>query len=109
MTTTLRFLVAGLLLFAAAAPALAADVEQWGLFELSLRGPATGNPFVETDLTATFTRGDRKVQVSGFYDGEGMYKVRFMPDAPGEWAYVTASNRPDLDRKTGTLTVGKPS
>jgi hypothetical protein len=109
MTNTHRYLALGLLLLAAASPAPAAEVEQWGVFELSLRGPATGNPFVETDLTATFTRDDHKVRVSGFYDGDGMYRVRFMPDSPGEWAYVTASNHPDLTGKTGTVTVVKPS
>src|SRR5947209_1518873 len=62
MTCTLRFLGAGLLLFAAPSPALAAEVEQWGLFELSLRGPAGGNPFA-VELSATFTQGEKKVRV----------------------------------------------
>src|SRR5215831_19255862 len=109
MTNTLRAFGAGLLLLAAGSPALAADVEQWALFELSLRGRAGGNPFVDVELTATFTRGDKAVRVSGFYDGDGTYRLRFMPDSPGEWAYTTASNRPDLDGKTGKITVVKPS
>src|SRR5262245_39747115 len=90
-------------------PVRAAEVEQWGMFELTLRGPADGNPFVEVELSATFTHGDKKGQVSGFYDGDGTYCVRFMPEEPGEWSYTTASNRPELNAKTGTLTVGKPS
>src|SRR5262249_11960667 len=105
MQNAYRFLGAALLMFAAACPAAAADVEQWGLFELSLRGPSGGNPFVEVELTATFTQGERKVRASGFYDGDGTYRVRFMPEAPGEWTYTTASNRADLDGKTGKLTV----
>jgi hypothetical protein len=96
-------------LFAAAAPAPAAEVEQWGVFELTLRGPADGNPFVDVNLTATFTQGEHKVRVSGFYDGDGTYKVRFMPETPGEWTYTTASNRRDLDGKSGKLTVVKPA
>jgi hypothetical protein len=109
MTNALRFLGAGLLLVAASAPARAVEVEQWGPFELSLRGPAGGNPFVDVELSATFTRGGKKVRASGFYDGDGTYRVRFMPESPGEWTYTTASNRPELDGKTGTLTVVKPS
>jgi hypothetical protein len=109
MTNTLRFLAAGLLLIAAASPAPAVEVEQWGLFELSLRGPAGGNPFVDVEFSATFAQGDRKVRVSGFYDGDGTYRVRFTPELQGEWSYTTGSNRPDLDGKSGNLTVTKPS
>src|SRR5215468_11275418 len=105
MTNTLKAVGAGLLLFAAASTALPAEVEQWGLFELSLRGPSGGNPFVDVELTATFTRGDKAVRVSGFYDGDGTYRLRFMPDSPGEWAFTTESNRPELDGKTGQLKV----
>jgi hypothetical protein len=108
MTTTLHVLVAGLLL-AVGSPAVAADVERWGLFELALRGPAGGNPFVDVDLTATFNQGEKKVRVAGFYDGDGIYRVRFMPETAGTWTYATASNRPALDGKSGTLTVGEPA
>ncbi|HJZ55401.1 MAG TPA: DUF5060 domain-containing protein, partial [Gemmataceae bacterium] len=97
MTTILRFLTAGLLFATLHGPARAAEVEQWGLFELTLRGPAGGNPFVDVELSATFTRGDRQIRVSGFYDGDGTYRVRFMPEAPGGGSYTTASNRPELD------------
>jgi len=31
--------------------------------------------------------------VPGFYDGEGVYRVRFMPDTTGAWRYETKSNR----------------
>lgn len=34
---------------------LTSTVEQWGVLELPLKGPATGNPFHDVDLTATFT------------------------------------------------------
>src|SRR5262245_52842818 len=106
MTTKLRFLAAGLLLAALGGPAGA--VEPWGLFELTLPGPASGNPFADVELSATFTQGDKKFRVGGFYDGDGTYRVRFMPEEPGEWSYTTASNRPELDGKSGKLTIGKP-
>lgn len=109
MTTTLRLLAAAWLFAAASNPIRADEVEQWGLFELSFRGPADGNPFVDVELAATFTQGARKVRVSGFYDGDGTYRVRFMPDAVGEWTYTTTSNCSALDRKSGRLTVSKPS
>lgn len=33
--------------------------------------------------------------VNGFYNGTGIYRVRFMPDETGEWTFVTASNAPE--------------
>lgn len=85
------------------------QVEQWGRFELNLSGPASGNPFLEVELTARFTQGNHTINVTGFYDGEGQYRVRFMPEKTGEWRYVTRSNRPDLDGKSGTVIVTPPS
>ena len=60
-------------------------VEQWDVCEITLAGPADGNPFVDVELSAMFSQGARTVRVGGFYDGEGTYKVRFSPDATGEW------------------------
>jgi len=86
-----------------------ATVEQWGLFEVSLPGPAGGNPFKEVTLTAAFTLEHRTVQVTGFYDGEGTYRIRFMPDAPGRWTYKTASSAAQLANQTGAFTVTPPA
>src|SRR5882724_3521203 len=92
----------GLLLSALATAA--ATTEQWGIFELSLPGPTSGNPFTEVELSARFTQGATSVEATGFYDGGGTYRVRFMPEKTGEWNYTTKSNRPELDGKTGALT-----
>src|SRR5262245_525081 len=113
MTSCLRYLAVGV--FAVACQTgpsgrlVAADVEQWGIFELALKGPADGNPFVDVELAATFTQGKQQVPVTGFYDGDDTYRVRFMPETQGEWAYTTRSNRPELNGKTGKLTAGKPA
>jgi len=85
------------------------SVERWGLFEVALPGPAEGNPFVEVTVFARFEHQGRAVEANGFYDGDGTYRVRFMPDALGEWHYVTKSNRPALDGKTGTFVCTEPS
>ncbi len=106
MPTFSRVLVALLLL---CTPAFAADVERWGIFELTLKGPADGNPFTEVDVSATFTSGKHSITASGFYDGDGAYKVRFMPPDVGEWKYTTKSNRKDQDAKGGTFTATKPT
>jgi hypothetical protein len=86
-----------------------ATVEQWGLFEITLNGPASGNPFLDVELSARFTQGEKSVAVSGFYDGGGVYRIRFMPDAQGEWRYQTKSNRVELDGKTGMFMAIRPA
>lgn len=84
------------------------QVEQWGIFEIALKGPAGGNPFLDVQLTADFTCGERKVHVTGFYDGEGIYRIRFCPDAPGQWKYRTWSNEARLNGKTGRVKAVAP-
>jgi Domain of unknown function (DUF5060)/Protein of unknown function (DUF4038)/Domain of unknown function (DUF5605) len=86
-----------------------ATVEQWGVFELTLTGSATGNPFIEVELSARFTQGERTVQAAGFYDGDGVYKIRFMPEAVGAWRYETISNRSELNGQTGVFTATPPA
>jgi len=85
------------------------QVELWDRFELNLTGPSSGNPFLEVELNARFTQGNTTINVTGFYDGEGQYRVRFMPEKTGEWRYITRSNRKALDGKTGTVIVTPPS
>jgi len=94
---------------AAPLPTAAQQVERWGRFEVSIRGPAAGNPFLEVEFGAEFRYQHRVVQVDGFYDGEGVYCVRFMPDTIGVWTYTTRSNRSELDGKTGQFTCVPPS
>lgn len=83
-----------------------AVVERWGCFEIVLNGPSADNPFVDVRLLADFSDGKRQLSVAGFYDGEGVYRIRFMPPAEGRWDYATRSNRDDLDGKRGSLEVG---
>ena len=87
----------------------ATEVEQWGIFELALQGPADGNLFVDVEFKADFSYKHRMIEVDGFYDGDGIYRVRFMPDTPGEWRYQTRSNRTELSGQEGTFTVDPPS
>src|SRR4051812_46099866 len=71
-------------------------IQQWDIFELALNGSAEGNPFLDVELTAQFRYKHRTIEVDGFYDGAGVYRVRFMPDTPGTWQYRTRSNRDEL-------------
>jgi hypothetical protein len=97
--------VCGVLMLAALC---AGAVERWGVYEVALPGPDAGNPYLEVTLSATFRLEHRAVTVAGFYDGGGAYRIRFMPDADGEWTYATASNRAELAGKSGRFTVKPP-
>lgn len=102
-------LAAAAVICAAPSSAAAESVEQWGLFELSLVGPSDGNPYRDVTFSARFYRAAESIETSGFYDGKGSYRVRFMPPRLGAWSYITASNVAQLDGKTGTFTVAPPS
>jgi hypothetical protein len=75
-------------------------VEQWGVFEIALNGPTNGNPFTDAQFSARFTQGDSTIEANGFYDGDGIYRVRFMPEKQGEWHYITESSSAELKGKS---------
>jgi hypothetical protein len=84
-------------------------VERWGVYELYFKGPGAGNPFLDVQFSAEFRLGNRSVPVSGFYDGNGTYRLRFMPDDLGNWIFVTQSNSPDLNGHEGGFLCGAPA
>jgi hypothetical protein len=79
--------------------------EVYRMSELTLVGPAHGNPFIDVELTAEFRLGDRRLTVGGFYDGDGRYSIRFLPPEPGRWSFTTESTARSLDGVAGTLEV----
>jgi hypothetical protein len=84
-------------------------VERWGHIEISLAGPTDGNPFLDVALNAQFRHQHRVVPVHGFYDGDGVYRVRFMPDTLGTWTYETQSNCAALSGASGAFTCVAPA
>ena len=59
--------------------------------------------------------GTRKCQMpttitaNGFYDGDGVYRIRFSPPFEGFWTYTTHSNTAQLDGKSGSFTATAPT
>lgn len=76
-------------------------VERYKVFEAELKGKSDGNPFVDVELKAKFSNGKLSLTTKGFYKGKGVYCVRFMPREVGKYTYITSSNDPSLDGKTG--------
>jgi hypothetical protein len=92
-----------------ALPAAQSTVDRWGVYEIALSGPTNGNPFTDIKFSARFVQGTNSLEAAGFYDGDGVYRVRFMPETEGQWRYTTVSTAPALNGKTGGFEVTKPS
>ena len=41
-------------------------IERWGIYEVTLNGPDTGNPFAEVEVTAKFEQNGRTFEPHGF-------------------------------------------
>jgi hypothetical protein len=80
------------------------QVERWDVLEVTLEGPKEGNPFVDQWVKGTFRGKNETVEAQGFYDGEGVYKVRFMPSFEGEYTYETTGSFPQAET-SGSFTV----
>lgn len=82
-----------------------AEARKWERFELTLQGPSHGNPFTDVELHADFASGGRAFRVPGFYDGNGIYRIRLLVPDEGKWSFTTGSNARSLDRITGSFTA----
>jgi hypothetical protein len=77
------------------------NIQQWDVYEISLSGPSEGNSYMDITLEAVFKTENKTVTVPGFYDGSGIYRIRFSPDKQGEWTWETNSNSEELANKSG--------
>lgn len=84
------------------------SVEKWGVFEVACKGFREGNPFTDYTVKGTFTGKNETVETDGFYDGDGIYKVRFMPSFEGIYEYRIEGTFAD-EPVTGTFEVTAPS
>lgn len=62
-------------------------MRQYEMFELEFRGTEPEGSFVEIDLEAVFSCEGEKRTVKGFYAGNGIYKVRFLPEKAGTYTW----------------------
>ena len=70
-------------------------IEKWGVLEAAVCGKSEGNPFLDYEITGTFSGEHETVKVDGFYDGEGVYRVRFMPSYEGKYTYIIEGSAVD--------------
>ena len=79
-------------------------VEKWCVFEAAVPGHSDKNPFVDYYIKGLFKSKNEAVEVDGFYDGNGVYKVRFMPSFEGEYTFRIQGSFSD-DTYSGSFTV----
>ncbi len=63
------------------------SVEKWDVFEFSCEGRTEGNPFSDYEICGIFRSSQETVRVNGFYDGNGIYRVRFMPSFEATYTF----------------------
>ena len=85
-------------------------VERWQPQDFAFAAAAQqGNPFAVSFSADVSGPGGIKLNVPGFYDGQGTWKVRVSPTAEGAWSLVTHSQRrPNLDGKTAAFACDRP-
>ena len=76
-------------------------------FSPVLAGLTGGNPF-DVKISAVFRYKNRIIEAEGFYDGDGLYKIRFMPDTKGKWSFVTVCSHPEMDGLSGEFLCTGP-
>lgn len=91
----------------ASSPSIQGELKKWHTIRLIFDGPKCSdtdfkpNPFLDYRMEVTFTNGNKKYKVPGFFaaDGEAAetgaisgnkWQVNFVPDQPGTWNYVVS-------------------
>ncbi|MEP3046163.1 MAG: DUF5060 domain-containing protein [Roseibium sp.] len=80
-------------------------IARWDIFEHDIKADVSGNPYLDTEFWGVFSQNNREIRVPGFYDGDGVFKVRFSPDQTGNWTLTTVSETAALNGHTASFTV----
>ena len=84
------------------------QIEKWDILEIACEGPDDGNPFVDYQIRGVFESKNEVKSIDGFYDGNGIYKIRFMPSFEENYTFEIIGNFSDETVK-GEFIVTAPS
>ncbi len=84
------------------------SVEKWGVFEAAMPGKSEGNPFTDYGICGSFQSKNESKTVDGFYDGNGTYRVRFMPSFEEEYTFSIKGSFSD-ETFEGSFSVTPPA
>ena len=68
-------------------------MRQYEMFELKLLGDAPAGSEALVDVEAVFRNGGSSQTFRGFYDGDGVYKVRYLPGRTGTYTWARSAQR----------------
>lgn len=80
------------------------EVPVFGVLEWVLKGPDQGPASDQPCFSVEID----KQQFAGYYEGQGTYRVRFVPKAVGRWSYQLHSKIPELNGLSGAFTSVSP-
>lgn len=80
------------------------SAKQYETVELCFQGMVPEGSMVDVDISAVFSHEGSEILVRGFYAGEGIYKVRFLPEDSGVFSY-TVNGSGLSEQVSGTLDV----
>jgi hypothetical protein len=69
--------------------------------------PVTGRSYFYADFFCNECQDHKKMTVSGFWDGEATWKIRFAAPEAGLWSFTTYSRDPGLNNKKGKILVSE--
>jgi hypothetical protein len=80
------------------------QVERWNVFEAVCPGHGDKNPFIDYSIRGIFRSKNETKTVDGFYDGDGIYRVRFMPSFAEDYEFEISGTFSD-EKYTGKISV----
>ena len=79
---------------------------QWEVVDIRLEPSEIPLQPIDLAFSASFTHETGgSIKVPGFYDGEGIFVIRFTPPSSGVWKYKTSAAAGELDGQVGQLLV----
>jgi hypothetical protein len=101
------FMLSAIVLSGAASSREPQVVHTWEMQEIVLKAEKNySNYYTDVICWIALTGPDFSKRVYGFWDGENIYKIRFVATKPGKWQWTSGSNHPEdagLNNHSGEL------
>ena len=83
------------------------SARQWDVVDIRFDVNDVPQQPEDVEFSASFEHeSGRRLDVPGFFDGEGVYVIRYTPPLAGDWKYRTHSAVKELDQLDGQLIAG---
>ena len=72
---------------------------------VAVNGKKEGNPYVDFNIFGEFVSKSETKKVEGFYDGDGIYRIRFMPSYIEEYQFNIIGSAIDTTYKLSLIHI----